>query len=127
MILQLLPVIFLKLCYFFNPKLFDTPYLQNKSQTHILAVKVLNRVISSFFLLKSYHCPECVLFIYMCFLAVAVFSSFRIPSQTFINHLLCAGAILSCVRNIKMDKTSMAVFYRLPLYSPFVKNPSFKT
>lgn len=44
--------------------------------------------------------------------------------QTFINHLLCAGALLNCVRNIKMDKTSMAVFYRLPLYPPFVKNPT---
>lgn len=84
MILQLLPVIFLKLCYFFNPKLFDTPYLQNKSQTHILAVKVLNSVISSFFCLS----PIIVLNVYYLSTCVSLLLLFFSPLEFLPKHLL---------------------------------------
>lgn len=76
-------VVFQNDANFFNPKLFDTLYLQTKSQSHILAVKVLHNANLSFFAyilptiaLNVYYLATCVLC--LCFLAVAVFFSLQL-------------------------------------------------
>lgn len=106
--LQLLPE--LLLFNYFNPKFFDASYLRIHLNPHILAVKALRDVASSFFtyilslpgmwaILPLGGFPVCVFSIVLFFLLELILC------QTLISSLLYAGTVLGHVRNTKMGTT----------------------